>query len=692
MYDLLPPRGLRGVRLGLSVALLCTTALPALAAAQDSTMPVDDATPAELHADRAQDILVTARADKKSRALQRQAPNIMQSISQEEAFRLPDVNAGEVIARLPGVTIGSDKGIGHFVNIRGLDADLTSTTFGGTHLPPPDPVTPQNGGRAFSFDALPIGLFGTMSITKTNRPDMDAEALGGTIEITPKAIPANRDHVVLIRVGSGEQLSRHTGILDLSGSAGLRFGGSQGNRPFSIVVAGSWYRDALGMDDRRTSYVNKAGVPALAWSSMSQSNNKFIHRTRGISAELAYEPDAASRYYMRYLNSGYIEDNWRQQINFKTNGAATVSADGSLTSGLKQVDKSLRDTLLHVNLQLAEIGSRTRIGKLKLDYKASYTQGREYRPYDTISTFSAKPTGATINYRDAGGYFPAYRANGFDPFGTNGYTLSSVTDNTNLYRTREWSGAANALLPVPLTGGKDDTIKFGAAVRLRTNTHVYTPLTSTGVPAIGLAAAAPGPNVITDQNHYMNGPDIGIDYTRNVFARGTGAGFTTSATANAYSAALAQQDNRENVFAGYVQGESDLGGLHLIAGLRVEHTDATYRGNIATGSAFTPTSAQSRYTNLFPSLQARYSLGQHTQLRAAFSSAIARPGFNQIDPAATVDAVNNTVSTGNPRLKPITARNFDLSFEHYLPFGGIASVGLFDKELLANIRSQIHDS
>lgn len=85
-------------------------------------------------------------ANTSSREAQEDAPNIIQSITQGEARRLPDLNAGEAIARLPGASLSVDTGQGRWVNIRGLDADLTSTTYGGVHLPPTNPVTPQMAG------------------------------------------------------------------------------------------------------------------------------------------------------------------------------------------------------------------------------------------------------------------------------------------------------------------------------------------------------------------------------------------------------------------------------------------------------------------------------------------------------------------------------------------------------------------
>jgi TonB-dependent receptor len=97
--------------------------------------------------------------------------------------------------------------------------------------------------------------------------------------------------------------------------------------------------------------------------------------------------------------------------------------------------------------------------------------------------------------------------------------------------------------------------------------------------------------------------------------------------------------------------------------------------------------------NLFPSLQARYEFTPTTIGRASYSSTIARPGFNQANPAATIDPNLFLVSQGNPNLKPTVSQNFDLSLERYLDRGGIISLGVFDKELsnyiVANTRTAL---
>lgn len=123
-------------------------------------------------------VFAAATPDEQARAQQQQAPNMIFVQPQAAIERLPDVNAGEAVRRLPGVSLETDTGEGRFVNIRGLDADLNSTTFDGVRMMPTNVATPSGGGRAVAFDSIPAGLVGSLTVTNTNMPDQDAEALG----------------------------------------------------------------------------------------------------------------------------------------------------------------------------------------------------------------------------------------------------------------------------------------------------------------------------------------------------------------------------------------------------------------------------------------------------------------------------------------------------------------------------------
>jgi len=148
--------------------------------------------------------------------------------------------------------------------------------------------------------------------------------------------------------------------------------------------------------------------------------------------------------------------------------------------------------------------------------------------------------------------------------------------------------------------------------------------------------------------------------------------------------ASSYQKDKEDVYAAYGQYQFGFGRLGIIAGARVENTRATYAANLVDSlsvvPSVTPVSQDKTYTNFFPTAQARYEFMPDLIGRAAVSSTIARPGFNQVTASTSIDP-GGSVSTGNPQLKPTTATGIDLSIDKYLPHAGVASLGVFDKEI-----------
>ena len=153
-----------------------------------------------------------------ARDAQREAPNLINLTAAEEMRKLPDVNTAEAVRRVPGVSLETDTGEGRYIIIRGIDSDLNNTTFG-LRLPPSNIASPFGGGRAVALDAIPTGLVSAMTVTKTLLPEQDAEALGGSIETTPKTAPRNGKAFLVARIGSGYESLRGTGI---AGTTGLR--------------------------------------------------------------------------------------------------------------------------------------------------------------------------------------------------------------------------------------------------------------------------------------------------------------------------------------------------------------------------------------------------------------------------------------------------------------------------------------
>ena len=284
-----------------------------------------------------EEIVVTAQRTTiaVAREAQKDAENIVNVLTYDEMRALPVINSGDAVRSIPGVQLETDTGEGRFVNIRGLDSDLSSTTFGGVRLPPTDVTTsPYGGARAVSFDALPSEMIGLITVTKTNRPEQEAEALGGTIEITPKTVPlTGKPYFGDIRVGNGLEPLRGTHVQDYAATVGGRFGAKGSDyTPFSAIGVFSFYKDARGVDDLEEVYTDmQPTVPDRAQLYWEQRYYKQHKKRHVYGAELGYAPSGESKWFFRYYDFGVVQDYNRNALYFPFTGVPTVNANGSFT-------------------------------------------------------------------------------------------------------------------------------------------------------------------------------------------------------------------------------------------------------------------------------------------------------------------------------------------------------------------------
>jgi TonB-dependent receptor len=149
----------------------------------------------------------------------------------------------------------------------------------------------------------------------------------------------------------------------------------------------------------------------------------------------------------------------------------------------------------------------------------------------------------------------------------------------------------------------------------------------------------------------------------------------------------ADYDLVEKVSSGYLMNTIDLGKFHIVAGVRFEGTNLFTDSRTPSGDF---AAANTSYVKVLPSASVRYGLTTDTGIRLVYSRGLSRPDPQDIAQAATVDTSNSipNVKLGNPNLKPETADNIDLLFEHYLNPFGMIEVGYFYKNLVQPIVSQ----
>jgi TonB-dependent receptor len=254
----------------------------------------------------------------------------------------------------------------------------------------------------------------------------------------------------------------------------------------------------------------------------------------------------------------------------------------------------------------------------------------------------------------------------------------------NLYQAR-------ADLTIPIGVGSDSTIKLGGKFQQtdKSNNRDFQQY-SLGSTLAATGAAGDDGSAIYD-GRYPVGPRINYDQAQTYYTVTNPAARTQSASDAATSVAnslVNDYDLSEKVFAGYIMGTFKFDRVTIVPGVRVEHTDGTYKGK-----AFTATSLVSQgynvsnsraYTDAFPDLNLRFDATDRLVLRAAVTTAIGRPDYNLLAPYVNVsDTTPNAgvVALGNPNLKPYKAVSGDFSAEYYLAGQGILSIAGFYKHL-----------
>ena len=647
---------------------LCTASIAALSIAASPVRAQS--------ADGLETVTVTA-SKLQAVEIKKDAPNVLDAYSVEQIRSLPDSNAAEALQRLPGIQMESDTGEGRFVNIRGLDADLNGTTYDGVRLTASNPSSPQGGARAVAFDAFPAGILGGVEVMKSLNPDMDAEGLGGVVNILPRTIGTGQDHILEGSIGGGIESLRGTPVYKGDITIGKRFS-LGGDQTLSVIFSYGVEQDHRGIDDIEEDYINDPTV-VPAGTSTRLSNKPFddlqnrwyqYHRLRqGYSGAITYNLDSYTTIYLRALHAGYSERAEKHEFVIKGLSDDILSADnatGDIAVDSADPQQKMIATRENLGNNLAEIGGNTAFGSLAVDAKASWTQGFDRFPYSISTTFD-DPNAVSLVYNNFNPNHPTYRTtDGTDLTNPANYTDFNGSNGPSQNTDTEYGGVTNLSFPLDI-GGDDGMVKFGGSLRERTRKALAFNADLTD-PTLTLGALAVGPDLIYHHQQYNLGPQINFQGLRNIAETAMAADPTSF------------EDDNENVYAGYAQYSVTFGKFDLLGGVRVEWTDATYRANeIDQDGNITPSVADRSYSNVFPDASVRYRMDDDIQFRAAYTSAIARPGFNQITAAKSIDVINDIVSQGNPDLKPTTGNNFDLTASMFLPEGGIASVGLFYK-------------
>ncbi|WP_229204652.1 TonB-dependent receptor [Duganella sp. CF458] len=593
----------------------------------------------------------------KSIAAQDKADNIINVLSSDDIGNLPDKNAAEALARLPGVSVQRDQGEGRYITVRGLGPDLNTVTINGALVP-----SPEASRRAVALDVLPAGLIRSLEVSKTLTPEQDANSLGGTVEV--KALSAFDLPGSLLTLNAAASHDQYTG--KNSPSAGVLWASRFGDGKFGVAVGLSGEKRKFGSDNVET---------GGAWDGERLSGFELrdylpVRERRAAALNLDYRPDAGNAWFLRSFLSRFSDDEVRDRLTVGIVSGGAL-AEGVPASG--RLERRIRQRKYTQDIQSAVIGTRQKLGTWQLDLQA----GRSKADEDTPEALNDGRFRGNANFKDisfTGSERPTLTAPGaaYDPAN---YSLNAIALQQRYSQDTEHHLKFDLGHEFGL-GELRSAMKFGAKASRREKSN------DTNQWSYGSKAVA-GP---LSMSSFVQATQLDYPFGRIGAALDPGAIRTRVAGLDRNAARLATESAindftlNEDIDSAYFQNALSQGDWRLLAGVRAEHTGFDAAGVRSSGNTVTPLQRSRSYTNWLPSLQLRYDLDRDTSLRGAWTNSVVRTNFSQLAPGiALASATEATI--GNPDLNPLKSHNVDLGAERVIGSDGAVSAYLFYKDI-----------
>lgn len=640
------------------------------------------------------EVTVRASLEGQRKALnqQRNSDNIKQVISADLMGRFPDLNVAESLQRLPGVTIGrNSSGEGATVQMRGTPGNFTNINVNGEQIM----GTQEDGSRNAQLDVIPINVLSSMEVVKTLTPDLDGDAIAGVVNMkTPTASSLKSRFSVDLGSGYNNLRSNFNGIGNASWGKRFFADDKNPNGKLGIMATGSYFRTKNGYDEIRAQVweENDYGKGSIYFPTDVRLLYVENERTRrGASATIDYNFSPTTSIIANVMYSDHFNDLTRYRKRTRMQTARNVLGEsGEYTNsrgrGYNEIKAATEDNRnLNFNIQ-----GETVIAGVKLDAGVFMNQSELINKsgiYNFVTgNIPLAITDISTDYLEAYGTdwknnasLYTYNTVERDWWTTNGRNFTARLNGTKSYKIGENAATFKAGVKMKRMHNK----------RFRPDETVVT--TYAGAAAAGnLANFSGSPEVSSNLLDGNTNFGLGVDKDKTISFLNANLGtslFPINEKATRSSIDSYYYDAVETVSSAYVMNRIQFNKLMFLAGARIERTEVDYKGNIIETDAdgnwasTTPNQKKNDYIKVLPNIQFKYDLDKTSLIRAALTYGYSRPNFVDLVPGRLISILSETITDGNPELKPAFATNVDLMYEKYLDNLGIISGGLFYKKI-----------
>lgn len=606
-----------------------------------------------------------ASSEKTARKLEQKSVQVMNVVSGAAIEVSPDLTVANVIQRVSGVSIErSSNGDGQYAILRGMDKRYNYTLINGVKIPSPD-----NKYRYVPLDIFPAELLDRLEVYKSLTPNMEGDAVGGVVNMVMKDAPNQLSLNANVATGYSQMLLDKgytrfdasginnkspyeihgkdynatpadfaTGTLNYKPKnfapnlvAGLSVGQRFFQNKLGVLLAGSFQNNYRGTTSTFYSASNVGTDKIQKISSLQERQYSEQQQRSGVHAKIDYAFNENNKLslYNAYMNLQSFQT--REGITTNVgNGFDPVAGNAQLTwqSRSRKIDQKIYNSTLHG-------GHKIIPGKLKLEWSAVVSSAQNEVPDNT-----------TIDLYGVRNNFQETRT-------TVDQSMRRWERNTD----NDIAGYADLTYTAKIAGTKVD-FSAGGLYRDKQRSSFY--------------------------NNYKFLPSNLSDTYGKDFSNYADIKWNIEKATGAVDNALTY-DAAEKTTAGYGMFKFKAADLEVTAGVRVEHTDQGYHMLFPKGET-RPTGNQV-YTDVLPSLNMKYELSSHQNIRGSYFRSLNRPGFFELVPGPVIN--EDYTERGNPDLKRAIADNLDLRYELFPNHTDQLLVGVFYKRIQDPIENTI---
>jgi TonB-dependent receptor len=651
-----------------------------------------------------EEVIVTAQARGQMAALNQQlrSNQVVNVVSAERIRELPDENAAQAISRLPGITLDGSK-----VVIRGIESKMNKIMINGIEMP-----STEGTNRSTDLGIVSANMLSGIEVFKTLTPDMDADAIGGVVNLRMRSAP-NGFHTSMTLQGGYNSQEALIGKKMVWGDISNRFF----NNKFGVLLNLN-YEARQGGDDWITADYGEQGTHPIGhpdvkyqFTGVNVYDQQKTTMNYGGSLVLDYKLPKGQLVFTSMLShttpetTQYRDD--MEPLNSVNYHYFYVNHDKN------------NSMLLNNSLRLEQ-----QIGITKLDASVSLVSMDRVDDYryqvrfkdNTIAPFQKELT----KDPDMLVMEPWQVYNIITPGAIEAMRIFDAQLNPNQFSENQILADLNLQIPLKISNSIDINFRLGGKYNKKNREYNQDYLQYTEISVAPMNAklapwfAEKGINYIpgaypyfsdfrdenykTNKSFMNNSPYYNMDYVADVdlldemfleqFTEQVNLDPSIAKACETGSVARADYWGTETKLAGYVMAEINLGKkITIIPGVRYESMNNNFSAykTVDVNKTFWEIrdTLNSNLTNvhLFPHLHARFRATDWWDIRFSYNQTISRPDYNNLIPMVYVNETAGSGEAGSPDIRPAVSENFDANFTFFTSNMGLITIGGYMKTI-----------